>query len=75
MMNRVCSAVVMLVLGTGCPVGGGAGVLHQAMLRDTIEKFAGDSCPEADLWDECGPDRFEACMAACKEEMKRKARR
>jgi hypothetical protein len=74
-MTRVCVAVVMLVLGLGCPVGGEAGVLHQALLKDTIKKFAEDSCLEADLWDECGPSRFEECMAACREEMKRKDRR
>ncbi len=35
-MNRVNAAAWMLVvaLETGCPVGGGAGVLHQALFRD-----------------------------------------
>lgn len=76
MMTRVCAVAVMLVLGTGCPVGGEEGVLHQALLRDTIEKFAGDGCPKAELWDECGPDRFKECMASCEKAMeKRKARR
>jgi hypothetical protein len=76
-MNRVCVAAWMLVLmlETGCPVGGGAGVLHQAMLKDLAMRLAGDSCQPGDVWDECGSKYYEDCMASCQEEMRRKARK
>ncbi len=44
-MTRACAVVVMVVLGTGCPVGGEEGVLHEAMLRDEIKRMAKESCP------------------------------
>lgn len=66
-MNRVRVTAWMLVvmLETGCPVGGRAGVLHQAMLKDMIEEMAHDNCPEEDIQAVCGP-RFKECMADCK---------
>ena len=80
MMTRVRVAAWMLVLTleTGCPVGGEAGVLHEALLRDSIKKLVGDSCQSADIWKECGPiqEDYDACKAACEEEMERaRARR
>ena len=72
-MNRVCASAwaLVLVLETGCPVGGEAGVLHQAMFKDTVKRLANDSCQPGDVEDGCGPD-FKKCMASCQEEMKRR---
>jgi hypothetical protein len=64
----------MLVLGTGCPVGGDEGVLHQAMLMDEVQRLAKDSCQPAAVKEVCGL-KFEKCMASCQEEMKRRARK
>jgi hypothetical protein len=64
----------MLVLGTGCPVGGEEGVLHEAMLRDEIKRMAKESCREADVRANCGAN-FISCMEACQEEMKKRARK
>jgi hypothetical protein len=73
-MNRVRVAAVMLalVLETGCPVGGEAGVLHQALLRDELEKLAHAGCPRAEIEDECGPypESVDACMKDCQKAMK-----
>jgi hypothetical protein len=78
-MNRVRVVVWMLVLmlGTACPVGGEAGILHEALLRDSVNKLAGDSCQPADVWKECGPvqEDYDACMAACEEELARRSRK
>ena len=73
----MCVAAWVLVLETGCPVGGDAGVLHQALLKDSIKKLVQASCQPADVWAECGPiqEEYEDCMAACEEEMKRKGRK
>jgi hypothetical protein len=65
----------MLVLETGCPVGGEAGVLHQAFLRDAAQKWAHEGCQPGDLWDECGPKGFEKCLKACEEELERRSRK
>lgn len=77
-MNRVrmVAWVLVLMLETGCPVGGDAGVLHQALLRDSLNKLAGDRCQPADVWKECGPiqEEYDACMVACEEEMARRSR-
>jgi hypothetical protein len=73
LMTRVCAVagMLMLVLGTGCPVGGEEGVLHQAMLMDEIQRLAKDSCQPAAVKKECGPN-YEKCMESCREEMKRR---
>ncbi|REG34485.1 hypothetical protein ATI61_103385 [Archangium gephyra] len=77
-MNRlyVVAWMLVLMLDTACPVGGDAGVLHQALLRDSIKKLAGASCQPADIWKECGPiqEDYDACKAACEEEMARRSR-
>jgi hypothetical protein len=76
-MNRVCVAAWMLVLmlETGCPVGGEAGVLHQAFLRDAAQKWAHEGCDPGNIWDDCGSEHFHQCLAVCEEEMKRRARK
>jgi len=76
-MNRVraTACMLVLVLETGCPVGGDAGVLHQALLRDELEKMARDSCQPADVEEVCGPKKYDECMASCVEEMRRRARK
>lgn len=72
-MKRVRAAAWMLVLmlETGCPVGGEAGVLHQAMLKDMMEEMAHDSCHEEDVRAMCGP-QFKECMAECRKAMERR---
>lgn len=72
---RVTAGMLVLMLGTACPVGGEAGVLRQAMLKDLANELAHDSCQPADVEDVCGPERFDACMAACIEEMNRRDRK
>lgn len=74
-MNRVCVAVwvMLVVLETACPVGGDAGILRQALLRDEMNRIIRDSCRPADVAAVCGPDDYEDCMAECREEMKRRS--
>lgn len=67
--------LLVLMLETGCPVGGEEGVLHQTMLKDEIKRMAGDSCREADVRAECGDEDFRSCMESCQEEMKRRSRK
>jgi hypothetical protein len=78
-MKRVCVVawVSLAVLETGCPVGGDAGVLHQALLKDSIKKMAHASCLPADIWAECGPiqEDYDDCMVACVEEMERRGQK
>ncbi|HYO56863.1 hypothetical protein [Archangium sp.] len=64
-----------MMLKTGCPALGEAGVLHQAMLKDTIEGLAKDKCDQYAVLNACGDDGFDACMEECKKAMKRKARK
>jgi hypothetical protein len=75
-MNRVYAATWMLVvvLGTGCPVGGEAGVLHEALLRDEMNRLARGGCQSMDIEELCGPDRFEACMEDCWKRMEKRGR-
>ncbi|KFA89383.1 hypothetical protein Q664_35460 [Archangium violaceum Cb vi76] len=72
-MNRVyvVAWTLVLMLGTGCPVGGEAGVLRQAMLKDLIEEMAHDNCPEEELQAACGP-RFKECMTDCLSEREKR---
>jgi hypothetical protein len=72
---RVTAGMLVLILETGCPVGGEAGVLHQALLKDLANELAHDSCQPADVQDECGDRSYDACMAACIEAMNRRARK
>jgi hypothetical protein len=74
---RVTAGLLVLVLETGCPVGGDAGVLHQALLRDEAEKMAQAGCPYADIEDACGPDpeSIHACMDDCLEALARRKRK
>ncbi|WP_146210123.1 hypothetical protein [Vitiosangium sp. GDMCC 1.1324] len=73
LMNRMLAvaATLVLMLETGCPVGGDAGVLHQAMLKDQVEEMAHDGCPEEDIWAACGP-RFNECMKDCRVAMEKR---
>jgi hypothetical protein len=75
-MSRVYAAawVLVVVLETGCPVGGDAGVLHQALLKDEARRLAQDSCRPADIEDICEFEDRDECMAACIEEMERRER-
>ncbi|MFE8601031.1 hypothetical protein [Archangium violaceum] len=74
MMNcvRVAAWMLMLTLETGCPVGGGAGILHQALLRDEINRLVRESCRPADVWAACGPEDYEDCMEDCRGEMEKR---
>jgi len=74
---HVTAGMLVLMLGTACPVGGDAGVLHQALLRDSIKKLVHASCRPADVWAECGPiqEEYDDCMAACAAEMERRGRK
>jgi hypothetical protein len=76
-MNRVRAAAWMLVLmlETGCPVGGGAGVLHEALLRDEMKRLAGDGCQPADVEELCGSDGYKDCMEDCITRMERRRRK
>jgi len=76
-MNRVCAAAWMLalMLGTACPVGGKAGVLNQALLRDEIKRLAGDGCQPADIEELCGSDGYKDCMEDCIARMERRRRK
>jgi hypothetical protein len=69
---RMTAAMLALVLETGCPVGGDAGVLHQALLRDEFERVARVGCRPADIRASCEPDDYEACMKECRLEMERR---
>jgi hypothetical protein len=73
-MNRVCAAAWMrvLMLETGCPVGGEAGVLHQAMLKDEMKRLARDSCRPADIKAVCEPEDVDECMAECRKAMEKR---
>ncbi|WP_309891231.1 hypothetical protein [Archangium sp.] len=68
---RIVAGVLVLMLGTGCPVGGEAGVLHQAMLKDMMDEMAHDSCLEDDVRAVCGP-QFKECMAECRKAMEKR---
>lgn len=72
---RIVAGVLVVMVGTGCPVGGDAGVLHQALLRDSIEKWVHGGCDRGDIWDECGPDGFDDCLRACEEVRERRRRK
>ena len=72
---RVAATMLVLMLETGCPVGGEAGVLHEALLRDEINRLVRDSCRRADVEAVCGPDDYEDCMADCRKEMEKRGRK
>ncbi len=72
---HVMAGMLVLMLGTGCPVGGEAGILRQAMLKDLANELAHDSCQPADVQEVCGSDHFDECMAECIEVMNRRDRR
>jgi hypothetical protein len=76
-MNRVRVTAWMLVLTleTGCPVGGDAGVLRQALLKDLANELAHDHCQPADIQERCGDRSYNACMAECIEEMNKRGRK
>jgi hypothetical protein len=76
-MNRVCVTAWMLVLmlGTGCPVGGDAGVLRRAMLMDLANELSHDGCQPADIQERCGDDLYNDCMAACVDKMNKRDRK
>ncbi|HYO69811.1 MAG TPA: hypothetical protein VEU33_27415 [Archangium sp.] len=64
--------MLVLMLGTGCPVGGEAGVLRQAMLKDLANSLADDGCQPADIEERCGDKLYNACMAACIDKMNKR---
>jgi hypothetical protein len=72
---RVTAGMLVLILETGCPVGGEAGVLHQALLRDEINRLVRASCRPADVKAVCGPDDYEDCMEDCRKEMEKRGRK
>jgi hypothetical protein len=77
-MNRVrvtAGLLVLMLQTTGCPVGGEAGVLHEALLRDEIKRMARGGCQPADIEADCEPDRYDACMEKCKQEMAKRERK
>jgi hypothetical protein len=76
-MNRMCAAawLLVLMLKTGCPVGGGAGVLHEALLRDEMKRLALDSCQPQDIEEVCGPDGFDECMLECTKRLEMRRRK
>lgn len=74
---RVTAGLLVLVLETGCPVGGEEGVLHQALLRDEAEKFVQAGCPYAGIEKACGPypEGVHACMEDCLQALARRKRK
>lgn len=76
-MNRVhvVAGMLVLMLGTACPVGGEAGILRQAILKDLANELSQDNCQPADLQERCGDQYYNACLAACIKEMNRRDRR
>jgi hypothetical protein len=67
--------MLVLMLEAGCPVGGGAGVLHEALLRDEMKRLARGGCQPADIEELCGDDRFDKCMMDCKKRMEKRRRK
>ncbi|QRK08407.1 hypothetical protein JQX13_52295 [Archangium violaceum] len=65
----VMAGLLVLMLGTGCPVGGEAGVLRQALLRDEIKRMVRGGCQPAAIRARCAPDDYDACMEVCVQEM------
>jgi hypothetical protein len=61
-----------VVLETGCPVGGEAGVLHQSLLKDEINRLDRGRCRPADVGVVCGPDDYDDCMEAYRQEMEKR---
>lgn len=76
-MNRVriAAGLLVLVLEAGCPVGGEAGVLHEALLRDELEDMVRAGCRPAAIQRKCAPEDYEACMENCVQEMEKRARK
>ncbi|MFY0524745.1 hypothetical protein ACN28I_16820 [Archangium gephyra] len=72
---RVMAGMLVLMIGTACPVGGEAGILRQAMLKDLANEMAQDGCQPADLQERCGDQYYDACLETCIEKMNRRDRR
>ena len=74
-MRRACLVLwglLVALVETGCPVGGEAGILHQALLRDEINRLVRDNCRSADVRAVCEPDDYEECMEDCRREMEKR---
>ena len=79
-MLRARASVVggglILVVASGCAHAYGIeGTIDQAVLKDLIDNASHEDCPEDEIRGLCDGERFAKCMADCRAQMKRNARR